>query len=155
MDGGSNCTALNLHHTTPFGNKVEKQQKSKMKTLHNAAINNAIKSGDASLSAAGTELQSRAKIDSSTDNYQEVIKELCTMAQLVARSQQAQGWVWGEGWMWHRLLLYRAVHRSMDKAVGQGRAKAKSWNISSCRSRRYGTTSRHGQEVESNQSSTV
>ena len=145
MDGGSNCTALNLDHTTPFGNKVEKQQKSKMKTLHNAA----------SLSAAGTELQSRAKIDSSTDNYQEVIKELCTMAQLVARSQQAQGWVWGEGWMWHRLLLYRAVHRSMDKAVGQGRAKAKSWNNSSCRSRRYGTTSRHGQEVESNQSSTV
>jgi hypothetical protein len=40
-----------------------------MKTLHDAAINSAINSGEIALVEAGKELKSRKKIDASAANY--------------------------------------------------------------------------------------
>jgi hypothetical protein len=87
---GARLRSLNFDLPTPFGDNVKKQQKSKMKTLHDAAINSAIKSGDIALVAAGQELKSRKRIDASAVNYPDVLGELRRMARLVSSNLERE-----------------------------------------------------------------
>jgi hypothetical protein len=87
---GARLRSLNFALPTPFGDNVKKQQKSKMKTLHDAAINSAINSGEIALVEAGKELKSRKRIDASAANYGDVVGELRRMARLVSNNLQRQ-----------------------------------------------------------------
>ena len=87
---GARLRSLNWNEPLTFGPDIKKQQKSKMKKLHDEAINSAIKSDNPALVAAGKELKSRLRIDATAADYKSVSAELHSMARLVSNNLERQ-----------------------------------------------------------------